>query len=436
MVAIPRTPKGQGRITRSTLRKYRYNAGDYILNSKLEPGAPIGSLVSVSQNYAFSNKSTYAKGAVVTLLGGMKFRKSTTHWIEYAEIPEQAGAYNAHCWFKAKTHHQNWNVSDSGRESGFLVDSIGPIIGITIPTDARNEAVVKALNKIADQKVNLGENLATLGQTVRMFANYASILTGALNIARGKKSWRPFLGKSRRTIEREGPLTRAASEYLAYVYGLKPLMQDLFNTTNTMKALSGQTLLFKGVGKATRLKATSTKSPVSLSYSRITSQRGQSMAKVKCTIWGQLDPNTQSLRAMNQLGLLNPLGLAWDLVPWSFVVDWFLPIGPVLYALSAPAGLLFVDGSLSIRCSETETFRYDVSTTGFQYEGRQQDAPCNESPLILDRTYEGFSRETFSNWPLPGFYFDQDPFRGDRPYKAVALAVMLLGKHKNTLITR
>jgi hypothetical protein len=32
------------------------------------------------------------------------------------------------------------------------------------------------------------------------------------------------------------------------------------------------------------------------------------------------------------LGLLNPENVAWELLPWSFVVDWFIPIGQYLDA--------------------------------------------------------------------------------------------------------
>jgi len=33
-----------------------------------------------------------------------------------------------------------------------------------------------------------------------------------------------------------------------------------------------------------------------------------------------------------QLGLLNPASVAWELLPWSFVIDWFIPVGQYLDA--------------------------------------------------------------------------------------------------------
>jgi hypothetical protein len=55
-------------------------------------------------------------------------------------------------------------------------------------------------------------------------------------------------------------------------------------------------------------------------------------------------PETASLGAM---GLTNPLLIAWELLPWSFVVDWFLPVGKFVENMDATAGLTFKDGYLT-----------------------------------------------------------------------------------------
>lgn len=45
-----------------------------------------------------------------------------------------------------------------------------------------------------------------------------------------------------------------------------------------------------------------------------------------------------SLLTLDQCGLINPLSVAWELVPFSFVVDWFLPIGTYINSMSDYAG--------------------------------------------------------------------------------------------------
>jgi hypothetical protein len=46
-----------------------------------------------------------------------------------------------------------------------------------------------------------------------------------------------------------------------------------------------------------------------------------------------------NLHLAQQLGFINPLSVAWELVPFSFVVDWFGNVGQVLASFSDFAGL-------------------------------------------------------------------------------------------------
>jgi hypothetical protein len=61
------------------------------------------------------------------------------------------------------------------------------------------------------------------------------------------------------------------------------------------------------------------------------------------------------LQRVSNVGLTNPLVVAWELVPFSFVVDWFLPLGDWLNGLDATMGLTFSKGS--------STFYYRVQQT-------------------------------------------------------------------------
>lgn len=47
----------------------------------------------------------------------------------------------------------------------------------------------------------------------------------------------------------------------------------------------------------------------------------------------------ESMSAPRELGLTDPLSVAWELVPYSFVVDWFVPIGTYLSDLNQLATL-------------------------------------------------------------------------------------------------
>lgn len=45
-----------------------------------------------------------------------------------------------------------------------------------------------------------------------------------------------------------------------------------------------------------------------------------------------------NLLLANQLGFVNPAAVAWDAVPFSFVIDWFIPVGKFLNSFTADLG--------------------------------------------------------------------------------------------------
>lgn len=435
MAGIPRPPRTSGRLYRSVARRYGWATGPAIRRSEFTPKAMPGFTLT-AQSCETSFRSPYVKGSLITLPGGSKFLKSTSYSTWSASIPDSIGAYTGDLWRPiSSTHHDNRRCEDEGRDIGILINSPVFRFGASINQDARNEAVTKALNKIADQKVNLGENLATLGQTMRLFTDKASLLLDALKYARRVKSWDKLLSKSARDLYRAGPLTVTAQQYLAYIYGLKPLVSDVYTLSQLLKAAGVKTLLLSGEGSAFRSAGIRTTGNWNFySYSKIRLLSGAYSTKVKCKIWARINPDYAGTRALNQLGLLNPLGLAWDLVPYSFVVDWFLPVGPVLYAMSAPAGLIFVDGYVSARTSEVDTFEYATSAVGFDFDrDKGPTGPSVEQKLIVPRSFEGYARESLASWPRPALWFDTDPFRGDRPLKALALSIVALSGSRSPI---
>lgn len=60
------------------------------------------------------------------------------------------------------------------------------------------------------------------------------------------------------------------------------------------------------------------------------------------------DVNPNLLLA-NNLGLTNPAFVAWDAVPFSFVVDWFLPVGKFLNSFDASVGITVTNGCVTER---------------------------------------------------------------------------------------
>jgi len=224
-------------------------------------------------------------------------------------------------------------------------------------------------------------------------------------------------------------LNASAQAYLEFVYGLKPLLADIYGTAEVLKKLGVYAMLLEGRGNGKRdVDDDTLGSFTNFSYTRVRKKRGRGKASASCHLWARIDPAHQGLRALSQLGLINPLSLAWEIVPWSFVVDWFVPVGPVLQALSAPAGLLFVDGNIGTKAVQSVEYNFQVASTYWNPTDAQNKGFVTSEGISVVSS-EGYNRTHLTNWPRPGLYFISDPFAGDRPLKALALGILALDRY-------
>jgi len=70
---------------------------------------------------------------------------------------------------------------------------------------------------------------------------------------------------------------------------------------------------------------------------------------------------------LESVGFTNPLSIGWELVPFSFVVDWFVPVGAFIENVFPPSGLDFIDGYTYYKCNGSATQRTD--RTGWHTQG-------------------------------------------------------------------
>nr|UUW21187.1 MAG: maturation protein [Sanya fiers-like virus 4] len=370
---------------------------------------------SVSSQDAVDFRPEYPKGAVITIPpSGMKYRKCTSYTHRSWEVGSSHPAT-----FKGPLYGSLRDITDAGRDSNVFLSG-PPALAPAAPTDMKNEAVTKALLQLADSTANMGENLATFAQTFHLFAGKTSLLYEALWAMKNRKIFKDYLWMSAKRLAEQGPLNSAAQLYLEYVYGLRPLMQDVFSVYERLRKQAGEPLLYHGRGKSrrTRFKASTS---LATSYSYVARLNWESNQKANARLTARIDPEWAVLRMLNQLGLINPAALAWELVSYSFVVDWILPIGSVLNAYSAPAGLIFVDGYWACRTSESHQIYYGLVPAGSDAEKKGV-----HKPALYPVTHEGYFRESFNSWPQPGLWVDHDPLRGDRIFKALALGILAL----------
>lgn len=70
----------------------------------------------------------------------------------------------------------------------------------------------------------------------------------------------------------------------------------------------------------------------------------------------QVQVSNPNLWIANKLGLINLAGIAWDLVPWSFVANAFSNLGAFMGSLTDLAGVSLLKGSTTTKRYQFETF--------------------------------------------------------------------------------
>lgn len=370
-----------------------------------------GSVIGTSTytvNISQDTRPTYGYGQRVTI-GGRQWIKPTayTHYSREYNLGGQASIKYA-----LSGGHIGRTVWDMAKVDG--IDINYTVMDTFFLNNSRSAAQVKALNKIGGQAANLGEDLATYKQTVHLFGSKAAILKDAL-YAFKHRFLRKYLFQSARTIARNGDKV-LAQLYLEYIYGLVPLVQDVYNIHQLMKdyASGVKPIIIHGHGSSTQGSTSQLQGRVSSTTGGWKADKTEQYTS-RCDLYGQVDPSAVVFRIINQLGLLNPLSLAWEITPWSFIVDWFIPIGPLLNAYTAPVGLNFISGTTATKMKRSKSGEFHAGVPEGSYI---EDIPTNFT--ILD---EGYSRITHTTWPHPMPYLNLNPLSGDRWLKALALAI-------------
>jgi len=111
---------------------------------------------------------------------------------------------------------------------------------------------------------------------------------------------------------------------LALQYGWKPLLADIKNSAEAFEAITAPPREQKiRVSHSIRRVGNPSASPTA----SVGTGKFVHTKRYSVTI-------SETLPAARSLGLLDPMAVAWELVPFSFVADWFIPIGSYFEAVA------------------------------------------------------------------------------------------------------
>lgn len=139
-------------------------------------------------------------------------------------------------------------------------------------------------------------------------------------------------------------------QWLMYRYGILPTMLDLYGIGAAAEDYYVNRPLRISVQKKSSIPFNGSSSVLgyfgSLGAMATTRTRWSGKTDIKV----RLDASVSHAehRAMQQLGIVNPATVVWELIPYSFVLDWFVNIGDYIGGLSAFSGLTFKANSTTI----------------------------------------------------------------------------------------
>lgn len=242
----------------------------------------------------------------------------------------------------------------------------------SLETAVYEKLKAKAYNT-ADLLVDIGEGRQTLkliGDTLRMLKSPLRTLTRqvATSLKRNRKG--------------RGGLKQLVSfgdAWLTFRYGVRPLMKSVYDYA---------TLIDNPLILNDRVKARSTGSGSWLAssyplHSEFWMERGVSAGfNLRVT-----NPNYHLLE---QAGVINPALVIWELVPLSFVFDWFLPVGTWLQTLSDYAGITRTNLFTTRFCrSRTTLTQLDPRNPGYESTKSEVGVWCQRSARGPSWTLKG-----------------------------------------------
>jgi hypothetical protein len=154
------------------------------------------------------------------------------------------------------------------------------------------------------------------------------------------------LGKYNKEFH-HSPAKAAGNAWLEFQYGWTPFMLEVQAATNQLIDITQETVSRYGRLVVTEHNAyQEEQTNVGLAYPGGMGNVTYTYTESRKAYWVyEIKPQD----IPGRFGLLNPLEVVYELVPFSFVADWFVPIGDYIQALDAPLRFNHVKGSRSSR---------------------------------------------------------------------------------------
>lgn len=293
----------------------------------------------------------------------------------------------------------------------------------------RSQLVNRLLTNLSQNKTNVAQFIAEREQTANLIASTARRLAQAIeNLRRGN-----VVGVAHAlfgTKNAKRGIKRVAGgipeQWLALQYGWKPLLSDVYGSCEELAALTTgvQPEVFTVTATAQTNFDRSTYvsggdggwiPPVEWSSSS-GAVRGKALVAAKVS--------SDFVTGASRTGLINPLTLGWELLPYSFVVDWFYPVGDFLERCNATDGLTFSRGYIT----QKYNMNWRAALKGSPNFSGTPGWSGSVSGGNHTAMFSGYSREVLSWFPSPSWPSFKDPFSPTHVANGLSLLATAFGR--------
>ena len=279
--------------------------------------------------FFYTNTSTSNKAGKVVL------RKQTAHFLTRTAVKRN----------ERYAYADAWGLVSPGADTGY------PDTFSSEKAKVTQIALAKFNGKLRKGSANLGITIAQWGQANRMITHRLSQAAGLLGVR--LKS----LEKAKRT-PRGYTEQSLASNVLEVEFGWKPLYEDLHAAMYSVCQDGIPPTYLVG-----RHKEAINKAGVPVTLPRGWKQ-DSFLGSLQTSVCADVAITNPNLWLLSRLGLINPIGVLWDAMPWSFLAGAFVNVNAMINSLSNEVGLSITNKSVTEGEQILWTHREHNSTDG------------------------------------------------------------------------
>lgn len=369
--------------------EFRWDLNHFTPYKGVNGPAPIESLTE-SISWDGNGKSTFHE---------CFHHKSKCSW----QYPDLYLKFDADRWARANpgvssTGGSYYNESVANHRLNQLLSSVVTPVLPTGQVDwrAAYESLLDDIEGVMPSDVSIAVNIAEFAQVRNLVPGLSRSISNILNYVKGHpnkriRTWKYLYDKTGKPIPWTGVQTTVelrslkwslrdlADTHLAISFGALPLAADVanwaFKLNDCLRHLDWYDRISDGKlrvfhASTPELSSSGPSSERTMDYgNRVYLWKTQKMSSIRGILnaWVRIHPKPADDRyaalARQVLGINVPLSVVWELIPFSFVADWFLPVGQLINRVE-PRRLI---GGLSVSC-EVQTMTWSLTSLAEQID--------------------------------------------------------------------